>query len=98
MGLGALVGATIATVLAPLSVHARTCVTRMVDANFSGNTWMAQTVCGAGEFLFAPGGFCKGAGEMKGLSTTAGTVDRQVWLLVYPVWTGSLVCNVLPAG
>jgi hypothetical protein len=80
MGLVALVGATIVSVLTPLSAHAQTCTTRTVDATFSGTTWMAQTVCHDGEFVFALGGFCKEAGEMKGVSTTNNTVDRQVWL------------------
>lgn len=58
----------------------RSCVTRTVSANYSGTTWMSQNVCNVGEIAASAGGFCSAAGDMKGVSTTSGTADRQVWL------------------
>lgn len=56
------------------------CVTRTVDANYSGTSWMAQNVCKENEVAISGNGFCKAAGAMVGASTTKDTLDRQVWL------------------
>jgi hypothetical protein len=64
--------------MARAEVHA--CVTRSVSATFTGTSFMQQTVCNAGEFALSAGGFCSAAGDRKGVSTTAGTTDRLVWL------------------
>ena len=68
--------------LAPPEAHAdlHACVTRSLSATYSGTTWMAQTVCAAGEIAVSGNGFCSAAGDMKGVSTTSGTTDRLVWL------------------
>lgn len=73
-----LVGMTAAPSVSRADVNS--CVTRTVSANYSGTTWMSQTVCNVGEFALSAGGFCSAAGDRKGVSTTAGTADRQVWL------------------
>ena len=41
---------------------------------------MSQAVCEANELAVSAGGFCSQAGQMVGVSTTSGTVDRNVWL------------------
>jgi hypothetical protein len=71
-----------ATVVAPRAAHAslHACVTRSVNATYSGTTWMSQTVCNSGEIAASAGGFCATAGDMKGASTTSGGTDRLVWL------------------
>ena len=56
------------------------CVTRSVNSTYTGTTWLSKTVCNAGEIAVSAGGFCSAAGDMKGVSTTSGTVDRLVWL------------------
>lgn len=56
------------------------CVTRSVNAGITGGNWRSQTVCQAGEFAMSAGGFCSAAGNMVGVSTTANTTDRNVWL------------------
>lgn len=56
------------------------CVTRSLNATYSGTTWLSKTVCNAGEIAVSAGGFCATAGDMKGVSTTTGTTDRLVWL------------------
>lgn len=61
------------------------CVTRTVSATYSYGGWQPQNVCAANEVAVSAGGFCSpgysdtGA-RMIGVSTTNGTVDRQVWL------------------
>jgi hypothetical protein len=68
--------------LAPTDAHAdiHACVTRIVNTTYTGTTWMAQTVCSAGEIAVSANGFCSAAGDLKGVSTTSGTADRLVWL------------------
>ena len=56
------------------------CVTRTVNANYAGATWMAQQVCQGNEVAVSANGFCSRAGRMVGASTTSGTADRSVWL------------------
>ena len=56
------------------------CVTRTVNANYAGATWMAQQVCQSNEVAVSANGFCSQAGRMVGASTTSGTADRSVWL------------------
>jgi hypothetical protein len=74
--------AAAAVLASPLTARAdvNSCTTRTVSATYSGTTWMSQNVCQTGEFALAAGGFCSAAGDRKGVSTTAGVVDRQVWL------------------
>ena len=68
--------------LAPTDAHAdlHACVTRTYFGAYSGTSWLAQTVCNAGEIAVSANGFCSAAGDMKGVSTTSGTTDRLVWL------------------
>ena len=74
------------TVAAPFAMPSNadaalnSCVTRSVNAAYSGTTWLQKTVCNAGEIAVSAGGFCATAGDMKGVSTTTGTTDRLVWL------------------
>lgn len=56
------------------------CVTRSLSSTYTGSTWLSKTICNAGEVAVSAGGFCNGAGNMKGVSTTTGTADRLVWL------------------
>jgi hypothetical protein len=57
------------------------CITRTIGGTYKGTSWVAEKVCAQGEYAVSAGGFCKGNGvSMKGVSTTAGTTDRQVWL------------------
>jgi hypothetical protein len=56
------------------------CVNRRVDATYSGGTWMAQAVCQPNEIAISAGGFCAGAGQAVGMSTTNPTRDRNAWL------------------
>jgi len=70
---------------APIPVPApvkalKSCITRKVEANFSGGIWMDKQVCQANEVAVSGGGFCSKAGQMIGASTTQGTVDGKVWL------------------
>lgn len=74
------------TIAAPLAMSSNadaalnSCVTRSLNATYTGTTWQSKTVCNAGEIAVSAGGFCATAGDMKGVSTTTGTTDRLVWL------------------
>jgi hypothetical protein len=77
------VGATAFTSAAHASVN--TCITRTVSATYNSTSWVPQTVCASGEFAVSAAGFCGNgtsatAGSLVGVSTTANTKDRQVWL------------------
>lgn len=61
------------------------CSTRTVSATYSYSGWKPQNVCAENEVAVSAGGFCSNGGSdsgarMIGVSTTNGTVDRQVWL------------------
>lgn len=56
------------------------CITRTVDANYTGTSWLSQKVCKENEVALSGGGFCSQAGPMIGASTTKDKLDRDVWL------------------
>ena len=77
--------ATVAVTAAAPAARADTgtissCVTRSLSDTYSGTTWLSRNVCNVGEVAVSAMGFCSNAGTMKGVSTTSGTADRQVWL------------------
>jgi len=85
--IGALAVGLAATALAPTgnlnpggTTSTMTCVTRSVADTIGAGYWVQKTVCGAGEVAMSAGGFCYGAGNMVGASTTSGTIDRSTWL------------------
>jgi hypothetical protein len=58
----------------------RACMTRTVNDNFSGSSWMFKQVCQPNEIAVSAGGFCSKAGQMVGASTTKDNPDGKVWL------------------
>lgn len=80
----AIAAVAVVAVAAP-AAHADTgtissCVTRSLSDTYTGTTWLSRNVCNVGEVAVSAMGFCSNAGNMKGVSTTTGTADRQVWL------------------
>jgi hypothetical protein len=56
------------------------CATRQTSGPITGGFWRQKTICNVGEVAMSAGGYCSGAGQMVGVSTTAGVLDRTSWL------------------